>query len=125
MGGPFPNLVPLGKFTITVGGLIQLSLNCGPQGQQLPATTGIPAKSGRAFRGFVVMADLANTGNIYILPAGKTLAANPSLIIAAIPKGTAIPVPWGVSDSSGYLPENFCFDTDTGNNLAYGYGIVG
>ena len=123
----FPNIVPLGKMTITTAGItVALSVNCGQQQGQVPTYgTTSPPVSGKAMRQIVIMADKANTLNIYVLPKGKTLSSNPGLIIAAIPPGTSQPIPFGVSDSSGYLPENFVLDTDTNGNIAYGFGVIG
>ena len=122
----YPNLQPLGKITITVGGNVLLSVNCGQQqGQTSTPSPGTPFVTGKPFRQMVIQADVGNTKNIYVLPRGKTLSANPDQIIIALAPGATVPLPYGLTNSSGYLPENFCFDTDQANNIAYGCGIMG
>lgn len=116
-----PNLVPLGKITITAAGTtVKLSVNCGAQAGSV--TTGLP---GFAFRGIVLMGDKANTGQVFLLPNGKTVSSNPDQIIAVIGPSAIVPIPHGVLAASGLLPENFCLDTDTNSQIVYGYGILG
>ena len=126
----YPTLTPFGKMTVaTAGTTVLLSVNCGSQQGQTTVPGGqppyVPPLSGKAFRQMVIQADAGNTKNIYVLPSGKTLSANPALIIAAIAPGATVPIPNGISQSSGYLPENFCLDTDTNGNIAYGFGVAG
>lgn len=126
MANPFyANLVPLGKITVTTAGTpVLLSTNCGPQAGQV--TTGpTPPLSGQPFRGIVLTAPASgNTGNVYLLPRGKT-ASNTESIIAAIEPGTTVPIPYGTLWGSGILPENFVLDADTNGNFVYGYGVRG
>jgi hypothetical protein len=74
-----------------------------------------------------IQADIANTGNLYLLPRGNTATANPGTIIAKIAPGASLPLPTGIMVGNGFVPENFCLDTDavSGTQLAYGFGSLG
>lgn len=122
----FPNIQPLGILVVTAPGTTTLlSLNCGNLGGGASGSWASPPLPGSAFRGVVLQAPSnTNVGNVYLLPRGNTLAANPGTIVAIIPpNGVPVPVPYGVLLDNGMLPENFCLDTDTAGNTVYGYGI--
>lgn len=122
----YPNLVPLGKITVTAAGTtVLLSINCGPLGGSVVGNTYSPPPPGNALRQIQLMADKANTGQVFLLPAGKTASANPSLILAVITPNNPAILPRGVMLANGLLPENFCLDTDTASQIVYGVGIKG
>lgn len=116
-------LVPLGKLTVaTTGTTVPLSTNCGPLGGNIGSNP--PPVPGQALRQIVLQAPASgNTGNVYLLPRGKT-ASNTASIIAVIEPGQTVPVPWGLLVSNGLLPENFVLDADTNGNFVYGYGVT-
>lgn len=119
--------VPLGRLTITApGATTLLSANCGPYGGQT-GTYPNPPVPGNAWRAMVIEADSANSANLYLLPRGSTVAANPGAIIAKIGPGGSLAFPQGVMLGTGFTPENFCIDMDsgTGSQYAYGYGTLG
>lgn len=120
-----PNLVPLGKITVTTAGTpVLLSTNCGVQAGQV-GTGPFPAQVGAAFRGIVLQAPASgNTGNVYLMPRGVA-ATTTAQIIAVIEPGQTVPIPYGVLLSSGILPENFSLDADTNGNYVYGYAHRG
>jgi len=125
---PNPALVPLGKLTITAAGTtVLLSANCGPLGGQPITNWQNPPAPGQAFRFVEIQADPSNSGNLYLLPRGKTVTANPGSIIALIGPGGSLPFPNGIMAGVGITPENFCLDTDAGSGTqyAYGYGTLG
>jgi hypothetical protein len=73
-----------------------------------------------------LQADIANTGNLYLLPRGNTAAGNPGVIIAKIAPGASLPLPTGVMIGAGFVPENFCLDSDaSGTQNAYGFASLG
>jgi hypothetical protein len=74
-----------------------------------------------------IQADPGNSGNIYLLPRGKTASANPGSIMAVIGPGGFLPFPAASMLGVGFTPENFCLDTDaaSGTQYAYGYGTLG
>lgn len=122
----YPNLQPLGKLTVTTPGTtVALSTNSGSMGGG-SGSYSTPALAGNAFRQFQLQCDNANTGSLYLLPRGKTAAGNPEAILMRMVPGQTYPFPNGVSDSAGYLPENFVLDTDTaGTQVCYGCGFFG
>lgn len=126
MANPFyPNLVPLGKIVVTTAGTpVLLSINCGPQQGQV--TTGpTPPLSGQPFRGIVLTAPASgNTGNVILLPNGKS-KTDVGFIIAVIEPGQTVAIPYGVLQNSGIAPENYVLDADTSGNFVYGYGHRG
>ena len=122
-----PNIQPLGKMGVTAAGTTTLlSVNCGPQAGATSNPGGqppyVPFLGGRPFRQFQLTADSANTGRIFLLPRGQTATGNPGSIIDVLTPGLTRTYPFGVSDSSGYLPENFCLDTDAASGTQYTYG---
>jgi hypothetical protein len=120
----YPNIQPLGLLTVvTPGTTTLLSANSGPMGGGVGGTPQNPPLAGSAMRGVVLQASVQNVGNVYLMPRGRTFAANPGDIIALIAPGAIIPVPYGVLLDNGIQPENFCLDADTGGNTVYGYGI--
>jgi hypothetical protein len=122
----YPNIVPLGRITvIAVGTTTLLSVNCGPKSGSVVGTTISPPRPGFAFRQIRLAADKANTGQVFLLPLGKTAAANPDTIIAVIGPGQQVSIPDGVLSASGFVPENFCLDTDLGGSVIYGCAVLG
>jgi hypothetical protein len=125
----FPNMVPLGKITVTAGTPVPLSTNSGPlAGQAGPITDyNNPPLPGQALRQILLTADAGNaTGTmIYILPRGYTASANPGLILAAIAPGQSVPLPHGFLAGESFLPENFVVDCSTGTASVYGVGFPG
>jgi hypothetical protein len=122
----FPNIQPLGLLTVTAPGTTTaLSANCGPLAGGTVGTPSNPPLAGTALRGIVLQAAAnTNVGNVYLLPRGSTLAANPGNVMAVIPPtGVPVPFPYGVLLDNGILPENLCLDADTAGNVVYGYGI--
>lgn len=127
----YPNIQPLGEIKIvTVGTTVLLSTNCGAMGGSTVGTPSNPPLPGSAFRGIVLQAPAANTLLVYLLPRGKAAWTagsppifNPADIIAVIAPGATVAIPYFGVMENGILPENFCLDTDTGNNVVFGYGI--
>lgn len=131
MGLPqsYNNQVPFGKMSITAAGsTVLLSVNCGPFGGQVANRENYlaPPVPGATAQYFVIEADVNNSGNIYLLPRGKTVASNPSSIMAQIAPGGYLPFPFAAGGGPGLQPENFCLDTDavSGTQLAYGYATL-
>ena len=123
----FNALVPLGRLSVTVAGTtIPLSTNCGPYGgQQGTDWKNIPVP-GNAWRGFMLQAAPGNSGNIYLLPRGKTASANPESIFGVIGPGGSLQFPQSNMTGVGVLPENFVLDMDgSGTQICYGYGTLG
>lgn len=119
--------VPLGQMAITAAGTTTLlSVNCGPFGGAIGGSPSNPPPPGAAGEYFMIQAKASNTGNIILLPRGKTASANPASIMAVIPPGGSIPFPYSASGSPGLTPENFCLDTDavSGTQYAYGYATM-
>lgn len=128
MPAQYPSIVPIGRLSITAAGTTTLlSANCGPYNGQVGGTWANPALAGSAWRYMELQADISNTGNLYLLPGGNTAAANPGTIIAKIAPGASLPLPTGIMVGNGFVPENFCLDTDavSGTQLAYGFGSLG
>lgn len=122
----WPNLVPLGKITVTGGTPVALSINCGPLAGQTAAPGSGAGVAGTALRQIILTADSGNTGQIYLLPRGSNLGSNPGNVIACIPKGQTISIPYGQPFEGGILPENFVVDTDgSDTSSVYGTGIIG
>lgn len=124
----FPNLVPLGKITVTTAGTpVLLSINSGPLAGQIgdPKNYNNPPVPGQALRQVLLSADADNTKNVYVLPRGYTASANPALIIAAIAPGQTIALPHGFLAGESLLPENFVVDADTDGGILYGVGFSG
>lgn len=120
----FPNILPLGKITVTTPGTpVSLAVNCGDLQGQTGGTQSSPPVPGSPLREMVLTADSNNTTgkNIYILPRGYTASANPGLIIAALAPGQSLALPNGQSQL-GMLPENFVVDADSGATTANLYG---
>jgi hypothetical protein len=119
--------VPIGQLAITAAGTTTLlSANCGTYGGQTAAPGTTAWTPGAAWRGMEIQADPANSGNLFLLPRGKTASANPGSIIAKIGPGGSLPFPAVAMSGIGFTPENFCLDMDgTGTQYAYGYGILG
>lgn len=115
----YVTLVPLGKISGTGGTPVPLSVNCG----QLQGTiAGVP---GQALRQIILTADGGNTGQVYLLPRGSSLGSNPGNVLAMIPKGGTISIPYGQPFEGGILPENFVLDSDsTDAFIAYGCGVL-
>jgi hypothetical protein len=117
--------VPLGKIAITAAGTTSLlSTNCGPFGGNVGGTALQPAVPGTAAQYFLILADQNNSGNLYLLPRGKTATGNPTSIMAIIPPGGSIPFPFSGDAGPGLQPENFCLDTDAGSGTQYAYGYA-
>lgn len=128
---PIPNsyngITPLGKMAITAAGTTTLlSVNCGVFGGAVGGTPSNPPVPGQAADYFLIEADSANGGNLYLMPRGKTAAGNPTFILAQIPPGGAFPFPYSAGGGPGLQPENFCLDTDavSGTQHAYGYAAM-
>jgi len=120
------NIVPLGKATVaSPGATVRLSVNCGPLAGavQNKSTPLAPATVGRKVQQFTLQAASSNSGNLYLLPAGKTVTANPDQILAVLPPGSSIPFPVASAGGPGLLPENFVFDTDASGTF-YGYAVL-
>ena len=118
-------LVPLGRLSVvTAGTTIPLSTNCGAYGGQTSTGSYVP---GNAWRGFMLQAAPGNGANLYLLPRGKTVSANPDSILGVIGPGGSLVFPMSGMSGAGVLPENFVLDTDavSGTNIAYGYGTLG
>lgn len=120
--------VPIGQLAITTpGDTVPLSFNCGPYGGQQGTDWKNPPVPGNAWRGMEIQADPANSGNLYLLPRGKTAAGDPGSILAKIGPGGSLPFPAASMMGVGFTPENFVIDTDSsdGTQYAYGYGTLG
>lgn len=120
-------LVPLGKISGTGGTPVALSTNCGALGGQVgsPQSYSNPPVPGTPLRQIILTADSGNTGQVYLLPRGNTLAANPANVLACIPKGATVAIPYGQPFEGGILPENFVLDSDaTDAFVVYGCGIL-
>lgn len=123
----YNGIVPLGKIAITAAGTTTLlSVNCGPFGGAVGGTPSNPPVPGAAADYFMIQADLNNSGNLYLMPRGKTAVGNPAAILAQLPPGSAIPFPYSSGGGPGLTPENFCLDTDAvaGTQNAYGYAAM-
>ena len=79
----YVSIVPLGKLTITAAGTTtKLSANCGPLQGQLPGPNYLnPPVPGARIRQFWLQNSTTSSGNIYLLPRGKTFSANPESVI--------------------------------------------
>lgn len=119
----WPTLVPLGAMTVSATGTTtSLAVNCGALGGQLGAPGSGAGVPGTALRQIILTN--GSVGNAYLLPRGMTAAANPGSIIAYIPKGAVVAIPYGQPFEGGILPENFCLDADTSSTIVYGCGII-
>ena|SRR5271156_1542839 len=120
--------VPFGQMAITAAGTTTaLSVNCGAFGGQISgADYKNPPVPGGAAQYFMIQAGLSNSGNLYLLPRGKTAAGNPASIMAILPPGSSIPFPFSAASGPGLQPENFVLDTDavSGTQYAYGYATL-
>jgi len=116
----FTGLIPLGKFSIVAGTTQLLTANLGPQ-KQVPGS----AQSTKTVRQIIVSADGANTGQIFLLPAGQKFSSNPGNVLAAFSKGTTIAIPSGIMLGGALALDNLCFDADTGTNTVYAMAVVG
>lgn len=129
MGYPqsYNGTVPFGKMAIAAAGTTTpLSANCGSFGGQTIGTNYLnPPVPGATAQQFTIQADQANSGNLYLLPRGKTAAGNPASIMVQIPPGGAVTFPVGLT-GPGLQPENFVLDTDavSGTQNAYGYATL-
>lgn|SRR5574337_157971 len=120
----WPTIVPLGKFTIgAASSTVNLAVNCGPLGGQVQnqGTPQVIALPGTPLRQLI----LTNTGNgvAFLLPKGNTAAANPDLILLAIPSGATVYLPNGQPFEGGFLPENYDLDGSAACTV-YGCGII-
>ena len=124
----YNGITPFGKMAIAAAGTTTLlSVNCGPFGGGVnanPVNYLNPPVPGASADYFTIQADLNNSGNIYLLPRGKTASGNPTSILAQIPPGGAIPFPYAAGGGPGLTPENFCLDTDAGSGPQYAYGYA-
>ncbi len=124
----YNTLVPLGKITVTGGTPVALDTNCGALGGQLQSSTTFQPSTQVAtpLRQIILTnSSSSDAGNIYLLPVGKTFAANPNLVFACILPGQTISIPYGQPFENGILPENFVLDSDSGKSpIAYGLGIL-
>src|SRR5208283_4044666 len=124
----YSSFVPLGQISITAAGTTTaLSVNCGNYGGQQGTGWKNPPVPGNAWRAMVIIADTGNSGNLFLLPRGKTAAGNPEAIFGKIGIGGSLPFPNAVMLGVGFTPENFVLDTDatSGTQLAFGYGVLG
>jgi hypothetical protein len=115
----FTGLIPLGKFAIVAGTTQLLTANLGPQKQSVG---GVPA---RTVRQVIISADGANTGQIFLLPAGQKFSSNPGNVIAAFSKGATVAIPSGVMLGGSLALDSLCFDSDTGTNTVYACAVAG
>ena len=123
--GTYKNLIPLGRLTVSAASATTLlSANIGPQQGQVGTQT-TPGRAGAAFRQMRLAADKGNTGQVFLMPRGLTVSANPGAILAVIGPGQQITIPDGVMAASGFLPENYCLDTDTAGSVVYGMAVTG
>src|SRR6266568_5746457 len=124
----YVSLVPLGKIAITAAGTPSpLSQNCGPLAGQIGGSNYLnPPIPGSLLRQVTIQSATTNSGNLYLLPRGKTATGNPESILLQIGIGGAATSPSGLMSES-ILPENFVLDTDavSGTQNAYGYGVIG
>ena len=121
----YANLVPLGRCPVTAAGSPgQLYYNCGPLGGQTAAPGSNAGVPGTAIQQFTLQAG-NNSGNLYLLPRGKTAAGNPEAIMAILFPTGSITFPAGLG-GPGLLPENLVMDTDavSGTQYFYGYGVL-
>jgi len=118
----YTTLVPLGSLVVSVAGAtVLLSANCGPLGGQTGKPNTTTAVPGTPLRQIILTA----TGNdAVLLPRGGTLAANPGSVIAYLPKGVPVAIPYGQPFEGGILPENFCIDIPGGASTVYGCGVL-
>lgn len=129
----FPNLVPLGKITVTTAGTpVSLAVNSGPLAGQVgnPKDYTNPPVPGQALRQVILTTGPAsgtgaNVGNMYLLPRGYTASANPGLILVALAPGQQVALPHGFLSGESLLPENFVVDADTDGGVLYGVGFPG
>jgi hypothetical protein len=120
----WPTIVPLGRLTLTgPGTTVNLAVNCGPlagqvQNQGTPNVVAIP---GTPLRQLI----LTNTGAgiAFLMPKGKQAALNPGLILAAIPSGSILSLPYGQPFEGAFLPENYDLDCSAACTV-YGCGII-
>ena len=119
-------LVPLGKISGTGGTPVSLAVNCGPLAGQISGANYLsPPVPGTPLRQIILTADGGNTGQVYLLPRGSSLGSNPGNVLACIPKGETVAIPWGQPFEGGILPENFVLDSDgTDAFVVYGCGIL-
>lgn len=123
----YQGLVPFGKCSVTAGTPVSLAVNCGPLGGQVvtqpgggPSTIPVP---GTSLQQCTIQADPSNGGNLYLLPRGRTLSANPTAVLLQIIPGASATFPSGLT-GPGLLPENFVIDSDGGTCVFYGYGVL-
>jgi hypothetical protein len=120
----WPTLVPLGALAVaTQGTTILLSLNCGPlQGKTPGPDYNDPPVPGTPLRQIILTA----TGNDAVLmPRGSTFTGNPENVIAYLPKGVPVAIPFGQPFEGGILPENFCLDIPAASaSTVYGCGVI-
>lgn len=120
----WPTMVPLGLITLTgAGTTVNLAVNCGRMGGQVQnqGTPEVVAIPGTPFRQLVITN--IGAGVAYLLPKGKTAAANPTLVFLAIPSGVTVYLPNGQPFEGGFLPENYDLDCSAGCSV-YGCGII-
>ena len=117
--------VPFGKIAISAAGSpAPLSQNCGPFGGAVSGPNYLnPPSPGCAAQQFTIQAFPGNSGNIYLLPRGKTAAGNPEAIFCVLFPSGAVTFPEGLG-GPGLQPENFVLDTDAGSGTQYAYGYA-
>lgn len=119
----WPTLVPLGTLTLaTPGTTVSLAANCGALGGQTAAPGSNAGVSGTPLRQIILTNSTAST-NAFLLPRGSTASGNPGNIIACIPGGATIAIPYGQPFEGGILPENFVLDCSAACTV-YGCGIL-
>ncbi len=124
MASRWPVLVPLGTLTVSAASTTTLlSLNCGSlQGQAQGNDYTKPAVPGTPLRQITLINVTAAT-TAFLMPRGKTAAANPDLIIMALPPNVPVTIPQGQPFENGLLPENFCLD-GSATCTVYGCGVL-
>jgi hypothetical protein len=116
-------LVPLGTLTLTAAGTtVSLAVNCGPlAGQVITQNAPLPLP-GTPLRQ-VILTNATAATNAFLLPRGMTAAGNPASILACIPGGATLAIPYGQPFEGGILPENFVLDCSAAC-VVYGCGIL-
>lgn len=120
----WPTLVPLGALTVaTQGTTVLLSANCGSLAGQVPGANYLdPPIPGTPLRQIILTATGADA---VLLPRGNTFTGNPANVLAYLPKGVPVAIPYGQPFENGILPENFCLDAASATpTTVYGCGIL-
>lgn len=117
----WPVLVPLGAMAVSAAGTtVSLAVNCGPLGGQIGNYQN-PTAPGQALRQIILTNK--GTGNAFLLPRGSTASGNAGNIMAYIPSGATVSIPYGMPFENGILPENFVLDGDAACTV-YGCGVL-